>query len=75
MAGLKLNRAKPLTEAKARPTQTNESVLPQFSSKGPPPIALFELASIAFIYGLGSPEYQAAAEKRAAEQSEKRLWK
>ena len=71
----KLTRAKPATKVVTRPVIRDETVIPRFSSKGPPPIAMFELAAIAFTHGLGSPEYKEAAERRAREQSGKKFWK
>ena len=71
----KLNKAEPAKKVVTRPVVKDETVVPGFSSKGPPPIALFEIAAIAFTYGLGSPEYKEAVEKRAREQGGKKFWK
>lgn len=46
-----------------------------FLKKGEPPIALFELAQILFIYGRQSNEFQTAWAKRLREQGGKKLWK
>lgn len=70
-----LNHAKPATKAVNRPVVRDETVVPRLSIKGPPPIAMFELAAIAFTHGLGSPEYKEAAERRAREQGGKKFWK
>lgn len=70
-----LNHAKPSITTKAVIKPMDEVSLPSFSSKGPPPIAMFELAAIAFTHGLGSPEYKEAAERRAREQGGKKFWK
>ncbi len=69
-----LNHAKPATVV-IRPVVRDETVVPGLSSKGLPPIAMFELAAIAFTHGLGSPEYKEAAERRAREQGGKKFWK
>lgn len=72
----KLTSAKPATgKATVTPAPIDEIVAPSFSSRGIPPIAMFEVAQILFAYGLNSPEFKEAAARRAREQGEKRLWK